>query len=143
MNTVHTSQIGQNVFVVPVGLMAFVNHCCSPNCGIKVNETGAHDYVAMQDIVVGEEITFDYEMQIFSLIISQVNACVELKTVVAKLVVGRICYKIKESSIKVLSRLIYSNYTLKTLFKKFYLMARGKSRYDVFLIIHKEGIHEN
>jgi len=65
VNTVHTSQIGQNVFVVPVGLMAFVNHCCSPNCGIKVNETGAHDYVAMQDIVVGEEITFDYAMQKF------------------------------------------------------------------------------
>ena len=63
VNTVHTSQVGENAFVVPVGLMAFVNHCCNPNCGIQVNDTGAHDYVAMQDIAAGEEITFDYAMQ--------------------------------------------------------------------------------
>ena len=31
--------------------------------GIKLNETGAHDYVAMQDIIPSEEITFDYAMQ--------------------------------------------------------------------------------
>ena len=65
VNTVHTSQSGRNAFVVPVGLMAFVNHCCNPNCGIQVNETGAHDYVAMRDLTAGEEITFDYAMQNF------------------------------------------------------------------------------
>ena len=63
VNTVHTSQIGENAYVNPIGLMAFVNHCCNPNCGIQVNEAGAHDYVAMRDISTGDEITFDYAMQ--------------------------------------------------------------------------------
>ena len=63
VNTAHASQIGENALVIPIGLMAFVNHCCNPNCGIQVNETGAHDYVAMRDISIGEEITFDYAMQ--------------------------------------------------------------------------------
>ena len=63
VNHLHSSQIGENEFVTPVGFMALVNHSCDPNCGIKLNETGAHDYVAMADIASGEEITFDYAMQ--------------------------------------------------------------------------------
>ena len=63
VNHEHASQFGENEFVTPIGFMALVNHSCRPNCGIKLNETGAHDYVAMQDIVPGEEITFDYAMQ--------------------------------------------------------------------------------
>ena len=63
VNHEHVSQIGENEFIAPIGFMALVNHSCRPNCGIKLNETGAHDYVAMQDIMPGEEITFDYAMQ--------------------------------------------------------------------------------
>ena len=63
VNHEHVSQIGENEFVSPIGFMALVNHSCNPNCGIKLNETGAHDYVSMQDIKPGEEITFDYAMQ--------------------------------------------------------------------------------
>ena len=63
VNSEHSSQIGENQFVNPVGFMALVNHSCEPNCGIQVNETGAHDYVAFKDISAGEEITFDYAMQ--------------------------------------------------------------------------------
>jgi len=63
VNHEHVSQIGENEFISPIGFMALVNHSCNPNCGIKLNETGAHDYVAMQDIKSGEEITFDYAMQ--------------------------------------------------------------------------------
>ena len=63
VNHKHASQIGENEFITPVGFMALVNHSCAPNCGIKVNETGAHDYVAMVDISPGEEITIDYAMQ--------------------------------------------------------------------------------
>ncbi len=37
----------------------FVNHSCSPNCGIK----NALKIVAMRDIKPGEEITIDYAMQ--------------------------------------------------------------------------------
>ncbi len=39
-----------------------VNHSCDPNCGIKVNEFNGYNLVAMRDIDVGEEITFDYCM---------------------------------------------------------------------------------
>ena len=63
INHVGVSQIGKHEYVAPVGFMALVHHTCNPNCGIKVNETGAHDYVAMRDIKPGEEVTFDYAMQ--------------------------------------------------------------------------------
>lgn len=36
----------------------FINHSCNPNCGIRGEITG----VAMRDIKIGEEITFDYAM---------------------------------------------------------------------------------
>ncbi len=62
-NHSHASQIGENKYVFHAGLTSKVNHSCDPNCGISVNETGAHDYVAIRDIVVNEEITFDYAMR--------------------------------------------------------------------------------
>lgn len=62
-NSSHASQIGLNSFVLHNRLVRLVNHSCEPNCGIKVNNTGAHDYVAMRDIDVGEEILFDYAMR--------------------------------------------------------------------------------
>jgi uncharacterized protein len=62
-NHSHASQIGENRYVFHAGLISKVNHSCDPNCGIKVNETGAHDFVAMRDIIVNEEITFDYAMR--------------------------------------------------------------------------------
>ncbi|HCA26376.1 MAG TPA: SET domain-containing protein-lysine N-methyltransferase, partial [Betaproteobacteria bacterium] len=40
-----------------------VNHSCDPNCGIKINNTGAHDFVAIRAVAVNEEITFDYAMR--------------------------------------------------------------------------------
>ncbi|MDM8550424.1 SET domain-containing protein-lysine N-methyltransferase [Desulfobacterales bacterium HSG2] len=46
--------------------MSKVNHSCDPNSGIRVNETGAHDLVAICDIAVSEEITFDYAMRNYS-----------------------------------------------------------------------------
>jgi hypothetical protein len=36
----------------------YINHSCEPNCGIK----GLFKIVAMRDIDVGEEVTWDYEM---------------------------------------------------------------------------------
>ena len=36
----------------------FLNHSCDPNCGLS----GSTVLVAMRDIAVGEEITFDYAM---------------------------------------------------------------------------------
>jgi len=62
-NHSHASQIGKNKHVLHAGLIIKINHSCDPNCGIRVNETGAHDFVAMRNISVNEEITFDYAMR--------------------------------------------------------------------------------
>jgi len=62
-NHSHASQIGENEYVLHAGLITKVNHSCDYNCGIRVNETGAHDFVAIKDINVNEEITFDYAMR--------------------------------------------------------------------------------
>ncbi|VAW66146.1 hypothetical protein MNBD_GAMMA09-3428 [hydrothermal vent metagenome] len=62
-NHSHASQIGENEYVLHAGLISKVNHSCDPNCGIRANETGAHDYVAIKVISVNEEITFDYAMR--------------------------------------------------------------------------------
>lgn len=62
-NHSHASQIGKDQYVLHAGLISKVNHSCAPNCGIGVNETGAHDFVAMKSISVDEEITFDYAMR--------------------------------------------------------------------------------
>ena len=62
-NHSHASQIGENEYVFHAGLISKVNHSCGPNCGISVNGTGAHDFKAMTEILVNEEITFDYAMR--------------------------------------------------------------------------------
>ncbi len=62
-NNSHASHVGENEYVLHAGLISKVNHCCDPNCGIRVNETGAHDFKATRDIIVNEEITFDYAMR--------------------------------------------------------------------------------
>ncbi|MGB3637345.1 MAG: SET domain-containing protein-lysine N-methyltransferase [Rivularia sp. (in: cyanobacteria)] len=66
-NDSHGSQIKENKYVRHAGLTSKVNHSCNPNCGIKLNQTGAHDFVAMRDINVDEEITFDYAMRNYSI----------------------------------------------------------------------------
>ena len=64
-NHSHASQIGENEYVLHTGLITKVNHSCNPDCGIRPSETeaDAHDFVAMRDINVNEEITFDYAMR--------------------------------------------------------------------------------
>lgn len=36
----------------------FVNHSCDPNCGVR----GEISFVALRDILIGEELTIDYAM---------------------------------------------------------------------------------
>ncbi len=62
-NHSHASQIGENKYVLHAGLITKVNHSCDPNCGIRVNATGAHNFIAIKEIGVNEEITFDYAMR--------------------------------------------------------------------------------
>ena len=66
-NCAHASQIAENQFALHAGLISKVNHSCDPNCGVGVNETGAHDFVAKRDISVNEEITFDYAMRNYTI----------------------------------------------------------------------------
>ena len=37
-----------------------INHSCDPNTGVRNNDRGGYDFVALRDIELGEEITFDY-----------------------------------------------------------------------------------
>lgn len=39
----------------------FVNHSCSANLGIRLNKAGAYDFIALQEILQGEELLWDYE----------------------------------------------------------------------------------
>lgn len=38
-----------------------INHSCFPNTGVRNNQFRAYDFVAITNIALGEEITFDYE----------------------------------------------------------------------------------
>ncbi len=62
-NHSHASQMGEFRYALHGGKITKVNHSCNPNCGINLNITGAHDFVAMQDIEIGDEVTFDYAMR--------------------------------------------------------------------------------
>lgn len=62
-NHSHASQIGKQEYVLHAGLISKFNHSCDPNCGIRLNATGAHDFIAMRDIESNEEATFDYAMR--------------------------------------------------------------------------------
>ena len=62
-NHSHASQLSEKRFVLHGGLIAKVNHSCEPNCGIHLNASGAHDFVARQPITAGQEIIFDYAMR--------------------------------------------------------------------------------
>jgi len=62
-NHSHAAQIAKNVWAIHEGLTHKVNHSCEPNIGIHVNETGAHDFIAMKDIAKGDEIVIDYALR--------------------------------------------------------------------------------
>ena len=66
-NHSHASQVGEFKHVLHAGQISKVNHSCDPNCGIRVNDTGAHDFVARRTIDTDEEITFDYAMRNYSI----------------------------------------------------------------------------
>ena len=56
----HCLQIGERTYIGSSGeIDDFVNHSCDPNAGYRVVGQQA-DLIAIRDIQVGEEITFDY-----------------------------------------------------------------------------------
>jgi len=66
-NDSHATQVSRTRWARHGGLGPKVNHSCSPNCGVELNETGACDFVARVEIADGEEITFDYAMRNYSI----------------------------------------------------------------------------
>lgn len=79
-NHSHASQIGEFEYVVHDGLISKVNHSCDPNCGVRVNPSGAHDFTARRAIKTGEEITFDYAMRNYTIdFFPSICACGSLK----------------------------------------------------------------
>lgn len=56
----HYMQIGEDLFLGPTTSPDnFVNHCCEPNAGLKV-ENGKAFLIAVAEIKTENEITFDY-----------------------------------------------------------------------------------
>ena len=49
------------------GLGPKVNHSCDPNCGVRLNDGQAFDFVARRRIGPGQELTFDYAMRNFTI----------------------------------------------------------------------------
>ena len=66
-NDSHATQVSGTKWVRHGGLGPKVNHSCSPNCDVPLNDSGACDLVAREPIAVGEEITFDYAMRNYSI----------------------------------------------------------------------------
>lgn len=66
-NHSHASQVSAHRWVLHGGLVTKLNHSCDPNCGIRLNASGAHDYIAREPIVAGQEITFDYAMRNYTI----------------------------------------------------------------------------
>lgn len=63
-NHSHANQISLTEWVFEEGLGPKVNHSCDPNCGVRVNEeVDGFDFVALEPIAAGDEITFDYAMR--------------------------------------------------------------------------------
>ena len=54
----HAVQIGPTTWISNINNGRYINHSCNPNCGIK----NLIQVVAMTNIKVGEELTYDYEM---------------------------------------------------------------------------------
>lgn len=59
--TLHSIQINLNRHVLLDEPTVFLNHCCFPNVGVRNNQYNGYDFIALADIVEGEEIVYDYE----------------------------------------------------------------------------------
>ncbi|MGK5092588.1 SET domain-containing protein-lysine N-methyltransferase [Deltaproteobacteria bacterium TL4] len=59
--TIYSLQMDFNRHVHIEEPACFVNHSCEPNTGVRNNQFGCYDFVALRGIKGNEEITFDYE----------------------------------------------------------------------------------
>jgi uncharacterized protein len=66
-NDSHATQVGPDRWARHGGLGPMVNHSCDPNCGVRLNDADAFDFVARRSITTGQELTFDYAMRNFTI----------------------------------------------------------------------------
>jgi uncharacterized protein len=66
-NDSHATQVGPDRWARHGGLGPKVNHSCDPNCGVRLNDAQAFDFVARRPIDAGQELTFDYAMRNFTI----------------------------------------------------------------------------
>ena len=66
-NNSHATQIGPDLWALHGGLGPKVNHSCDPNCGVRLNDVQAFDFIARHPIDAGQELTFDYAMRNFTI----------------------------------------------------------------------------
>ena len=66
-NDSHATQVGPDRWARHGGLGPKVNHSCDPNCGVRLNDGQAFDFVARRPIGAGQELTFDYAMRNFTI----------------------------------------------------------------------------
>ena len=66
-NDSHATQVGPGRWARHGGLGPKVNHSCDPNCGVRLNDGQAFDFVARRPISAGQELTFDYAMRNFTI----------------------------------------------------------------------------
>lgn len=66
-NDSHATQVGPARWARHGGLGPKVNHSCDPNCGVRLNDGQAFDFVARRSIGTGQELTFDYAMRNFTI----------------------------------------------------------------------------
>ncbi len=59
--TIYSFQMNFNLYVNLDEPAVVINHSCDPNTGVRNNQFGGYDFVALGDIEVGDEITWDYE----------------------------------------------------------------------------------
>ena len=59
--TIYSLQMDFDVHIDIDAPAKLINHSCSPNTGVRNNQLGGYDFVALTNIASGEEITFDYE----------------------------------------------------------------------------------
>lgn len=66
-NDSHATQVGPDRWARHGGLGPIVNHSCDPNCGVRLNDEQAFDFVAREAIDSGQEVTFDYAMRNYTI----------------------------------------------------------------------------
>lgn len=59
--TNHSFQTDWNRHVDLNSPACYINHSCDPNVGIRDNSHGGFDFVALREITLQEEVTWDYE----------------------------------------------------------------------------------